>query len=75
MSESFWATLKTEFYDRRSWSTRAEARRQVARWIEVVYNRRRRHSSIGYTTPVAFETASRAAVENETKADVITQAA
>ncbi len=55
MSESFFATLKTEFYDRRKWPTRAEARRAVARWIEVVYNRRRRHSAIGYATPVNYE--------------------
>ncbi|GLI29515.1 hypothetical protein BCONGLO52_03560 [Brachybacterium conglomeratum] len=57
MAESFWATLKTEFYDRRSWPTRAEARREVARWIEIVYNRRRLHSSLDYTSPVAFENA------------------
>ena len=55
MAESFWATLKTEFYDRRFWSTRAEARRGIARWIEIVYNRRRLHSSLDYTSPVAFE--------------------
>lgn len=55
MSESFFATLKTEFYDRRTWPTRAQARREVARWIEVVYNRRRRHSGIGYATPVDYE--------------------
>lgn len=55
MAESFWVTLKTELYDRRSWSTRAEARREIARWIEIVYNRRRLHSSLDYTSPVAFE--------------------
>lgn len=55
MSESFFATLKTEFYDRRIWPTRAEARREVARWIEVVYNRRRRHSGIGYAAPIDYE--------------------
>ncbi|RCS61566.1 hypothetical protein CIK81_15230 [Brachybacterium sp. JB7] len=49
--------MKTEFYDRRSWSTRAEARREVARWIEIVFNRRRLHSSLDYTSPVAFENA------------------
>src|SRR5690625_7519582 len=38
-----------------SWPTRAEARREVARWIGIVYNRRRRHSSLDYTSPAAFE--------------------
>lgn len=57
MAESFWATLKTEFYDRRSWPSRAEARREVARWIEIVFNRRRLHSSLDYTSPVTFENA------------------
>ena len=55
MSESFWATLKTEFYQRHTWPTRAQARTGVAKWIEVVYNRRRLHSSIGYLTPVNHE--------------------
>lgn len=55
MAESFWSTLKTEFYDRRSWPTRREASTAVAAWIEQVYNRRRRHSSIDYQTPVGYE--------------------
>ena len=41
--ESFWSRLKTEFYDRKRWPTRDAARKAVAYWIEVVYNRRRRH--------------------------------
>ncbi|MGP5078606.1 DDE-type integrase/transposase/recombinase [Brachybacterium alimentarium] len=41
----------------RSRTTRAEARREVARWIEIVYNRHRLHSSLDYTSPVAFEKA------------------
>lgn len=55
MAESFWATLKVEFYDRRRWASRAEARAAVGAWIEEFYNRRRRHSAIGYMTPVEFE--------------------
>lgn len=55
MAESFWSTLKSEFYDRRAWATRAEVKQAVARWIEVVYNRRRLHSSLGMIPPVEFE--------------------
>lgn len=55
MSESFWSTLKTEFYDRKSWATRNQARKAVAHWIEVVYNRQRRHSAIAMISPVSFE--------------------
>nr|WP_157073296.1 IS3 family transposase [Kribbia dieselivorans] len=53
--ESFWSTLKTEFYDRHHFATRAEAITAVSTWIETVYNRRRRHSALGQIDPVAFE--------------------
>jgi putative transposase len=55
MAESFFATLKTEFHHRRIWPTRAGASLAVGAWIEDRYNRRRRHSSIGQISPVAFE--------------------
>ena len=54
-AESFWSTLKTEFYNRRSWPTKTEARLAVGAWIEERYNRTRRHSSIGMISPVLFE--------------------
>jgi transposase InsO family protein len=54
-AESFWSTFKTEFYNRRRWATKAEAKQSSARWIEERYNRKRRHSSIGMLTPVRFE--------------------
>lgn len=60
-SATFWPmpcwrpTLKTEFYDRRRWHTKAEARIAVGAWLEDRYNRRRRHSSIRMLTPVRFE--------------------
>jgi putative transposase len=53
--ESFWSTLKTEFYNRHEFATRPDAIHAVSTWIETVYNRRRRHSSLGMTNPVAFE--------------------
>ena len=55
MAESFFATLKTEFYYRRVWPTKTRARREVGAWIENRYNRRRRHSAIGQISPVNFE--------------------
>jgi putative transposase len=55
MAESFWASLKVEFYYRRSWPTKAEARREVTGWISQVYNTRRRHSALGMRTPLEFE--------------------
>lgn len=54
-AESFWSTLKTEFYNRRTWATKAEARLAVGAWIEERYNRTRRHSSIGMISPVRYE--------------------
>lgn len=55
VAESFFATLKTELAYRRSWPTRAAARSDVFEYIEVFYNRRRLHSSLGYVSPVEYE--------------------
>ncbi len=52
--ESYWASLKVEFYNRHPWPTRAAAITGVAAWIERVYNRRRRHSALNMLTPVRF---------------------
>src|SRR5215472_10649427 len=51
MIESFFAALKNEMYYRHSFTTRARARFAVAEYIEVFYNRRRLHSTLGYRTP------------------------
>jgi len=50
-AESFFATLKNEMYYRQAFHTRARARFAVAEYIEVFYNRRRLHSTLGYRTP------------------------
>ena len=52
--ESFFGTLKTELAET-TWPTRAAAVAAVADYIDVFYNRQRRHSSLGYLSPVAFE--------------------
>jgi transposase InsO family protein len=49
--ESFFATLKGELVEQRDYLTRAEARADLFQYIEGFYNRRRRHSAIGYLTP------------------------
>ena len=56
--ESFWATLKVEFYDQYQWPSRAAAKLAVGDWIERVYNRRRRHSALGMISPVEYENRS-----------------
>ena len=53
--ESFFATLECELIDRRLWHTREEARLEVFWWLEAVYNRTRRHSSLGYLSPLEYE--------------------
>lgn len=54
MQESFWATLKTECVDR-PFPSRAAARKAVFEYIELWYNRQRRHSALGYLSPAQFE--------------------
>jgi transposase InsO family protein len=52
--ESFWGSLKTELVHHRNFSTRAEAESAIREYIEVFYNRQRRHSRLGYQSPVVF---------------------
>jgi putative transposase len=58
MMESFWATLKTELVHLQSYPTRAEAKQSIFEYIEVFYNRKRLHSSLGYVSPESFEAAA-----------------
>ena len=53
--ESFFATLKRERVRCRRYRTREEARSDLFEYIEVWYNRKRRHSSLGYQSPAAYE--------------------
>jgi putative transposase len=58
VAESFFATLKKELVHRRSWPTRRELTSEVFEYIEAFYNRNRRHSTLGYLSPVDFENSS-----------------
>jgi putative transposase len=53
--ESFFHTLKTELVHHRHYATRAEAKRDIFAYIEGFYNRTRRHSAIGYISPIQME--------------------
>jgi transposase InsO family protein len=55
LMESFFATLKGELVHHQHYATRQAARSAIFRYIEVFYNRRRRHSAIGYKSPEQFE--------------------
>ncbi len=53
--ESFFATLKRELVHRARFATREAARAAIFEWIEAWYNRKRRHSALGYLSPEEFE--------------------
>lgn len=55
MAESFFATLKKGHLFRERFQTKEQARRKLFEYLEIFYNRVRRHSSLGYKSPVAFE--------------------
>jgi putative transposase len=53
--ESFWGTLKEECFSLEIFHTRNEAKTAIFEYIEVFYNRKRKHSSLGYLSPVDYE--------------------
>jgi putative transposase len=55
LMESFWGSMQIELLDRRYWTTRAELANALFEWIEALYNPVRRHSGLGYRSPVEFE--------------------
>ena len=55
--ESFFHTLKTECVNFENYKTRSQARRNLFDYIELFYNRKRKHSTINYMSPTAFENA------------------
>jgi transposase InsO family protein len=55
VAESFFATLKTELVYRRRFVARVEAREAIFDFIETFYNSHRRHSTLGYLSPMEFE--------------------
>ena len=61
VAESFFGLLKTEWGNHCLYRTRSEANRSLFYYIEIFYNRKRRHSALGYKTPHEYENLSLAA--------------
>ena len=55
VTESFFGTLKTELVHHQHYATREAARQSLFEYIEVFYNRQRRHSALGYVSPLEYE--------------------
>ncbi len=55
MAESFFATLEREVLNRRRFQSQAEARMAIFQWLEGWYNPHRRHSALGYLSPINYE--------------------
>jgi putative transposase len=66
VAESFFATLKKELINRRSWPTRRELGSAVFEYIEAFYNRGRRHSTLGYHSPHSYESLHYAEQDQDT---------
>ena len=52
--ESFWGSLKNELVHHRRYDNRLEAKASICEYIEIFYNRQRRHSRLGYLAPAVF---------------------
>lgn len=59
--ESFFKTLKTELADEADWTTRVVAEAAIVEYLEHWYNAQRRHSTLGYLSPIMYELRQRAA--------------
>lgn len=53
--ESFWSRLQVELLDRQKWRTRVELANAIFEYLEIWHNRQRRHSALGWLTPLEFE--------------------
>ena len=68
MAESFFATLEREVLNRRRFRSQAEAKMAIFEWIEGWYNPHRRHSSLGYRSPMNYERAHQRSTDSMPRA-------
>ena len=62
MIEAFWSRMQVELLDRQSWRTRIEPANAIFEYLEIWHNRRRRHSALGWVSPLEFENRSKIVV-------------
>jgi putative transposase len=62
MIESFWSRMQVELLDRQRWRTRIELANAIFEYLEIWHNRRRRHSALGWVSPLEFENRSKIVV-------------
>ena len=55
MMENFWSSMQIELLNHKRWRTRVELANAIFECIEIFHNRQRRHSALGYRTPVEYE--------------------
>ena len=55
MMESFWSSMQIELLNRKKWRTRVDLANAMFEYIEIFYNRTRRHSQLAYATPIEHE--------------------
>ena len=58
MIEAFWSRMQVELLDPKRWNTRLELANAIFEYLEIWHNRRRRHSALGWLTPIEFENQS-----------------
>ncbi len=62
MIEAFWSRMQVELLNRQSWRTRLELANAIFEYLEIWHNRRRRHSALGWVSPLEFENQSKIVV-------------
>jgi hypothetical protein len=67
VAETFFAMLKKELVNRRSWPSRLELQSAVFEYIEAFYNRHRRHSTLGMVSPAEYEQTHTTAISSKIK--------
>jgi transposase InsO family protein len=62
MIEAFWSRMQVELLDRQRWRVRIELANAIFEYLEIWHNRRRRHSALGWLSPIEFESNSKIVV-------------